>query len=172
MMLYSAVKCDYTPVYVFAAAIVHEFGHLTAMKICGVKLRGLSLHAGGAVIDSDRMNVSYPAETVICLSGAAANLAAAAVSALAGAPETFTFANIALAAFNLLPIRSLDGFNAMRAVFYMRTDDFNAAERALDAVSYVFLVLFWLASCFIQFKAGGNLCMLAVSMYLLFRAVK
>ena len=95
---------------VLAAALVHECGHLTALRHCGARVTGFRLGVCGAVLDSDCSRLSYGQELSCVLAGPGANLLAALLCAAAGNPwPAFTGANLVLCAFNLLPVRPLDG---------------------------------------------------------------
>lgn len=97
----------------FTAALLHELGHLTAIRLCGGAVRRITLDLDGGCIRHGALTPQ--GEAVTALAGPAVNLIAALVCAflpaeLAGERLVlFTGANVALGLFNLLPVRPLDG---------------------------------------------------------------
>ena len=92
----------------YAVCLLHELGHIAALRFTGGELRSVELSCFGI-----RMTAAPAADVkrgaAVLLSGPAANLLLYAVLMLTGkCPET---ASLSLAAglFNLLPLSSLDG---------------------------------------------------------------
>jgi len=95
------------------AALLHELGHLAAVRLCGGTITRIILDLDGGWICHRGLNVR--GEAVTALAGPAVNLLTALVCAvlpLMPAGETavlFAGANMALGLYNLLPVRPLDG---------------------------------------------------------------
>lgn len=100
-----------TALLALSAAAFHELGHLAALWSCGARLRRLRLSVLGAVMEVSG-SMSYPRELVTVLAGPGANLLAAAALGRLGLP-TAAGAHAVLCAFNLLPVRPLDGGRAL-----------------------------------------------------------
>lgn len=97
-------------------AAVHELGHLAAMRLLGCRLERLTLSACGAELSvENRSGVSFRRELILCLSGPATNLLLVLVLTLLNRAPLLLGANLLLGAFNLLPLRPLDGGNALFA---------------------------------------------------------
>lgn len=93
--------------------IAHEFGHLTAMRIFGIKLHSLRFYGAGIKITADDMSaISKPARALIYLAGPLTNLLFAMIF-----NGDIRALNLALAVFNLLPIAYFDGGKLLSLVF-------------------------------------------------------
>lgn len=99
---------------VLSAAILHELGHWAALRLLGARLLSLRLGALGAVMETDSGRLSYGGELAAVLAGPGTNLLCALVlSALGPGTEALVGAHLILGAFNLLPVRPLDGGRAL-----------------------------------------------------------
>ena len=99
---------------VLGAAAAHEAGHWAVLRLLGVRVTGLRISAFGAEMYAPRGMLGYGGELAAILAGPAVNLAVGFVLSRIG--EQFWAAagvHLALGAFNLLPIRPLDGGNAV-----------------------------------------------------------
>lgn len=100
---------------VLGAAAVHELGHWIVLRLLGAKVTAFRLGVLGAVLETDSRRLSYGGELAAVLAGPAANLMAAlALTALGkGRWPAAAGASLVLCAFNLLPVRPLDGGRAL-----------------------------------------------------------
>ena len=99
---------------VLGAAAIHEAGHWAALRLLGAEVRGLRIGVLGAVLETDGSALSYGEELAAVLAGPAANLLGAlALTALGPGMEAEAGAHLVLGAFNLVPVRPLDGGRAL-----------------------------------------------------------
>lgn len=142
-------------------AFCHEAAHLCAIKYGGgtVKRIDIDFLAAEIVYSSEKM--TFRSEMLNSLAGIAVNAALAAFSYLLylRCPDIrlafFSLCNAALASVNLLPVRGLDGYNALYYVLQMKYDANKAYEvcRMISSASAVLLVF---AIFLIIIKTGMN----------------
>lgn len=100
-------------VTVLGAALVHEAGHWLVLRRLGARVTGVRLSALGAAMETDSGRLSYGGELAAVLAGPAANFLAALALTAGGRWPAAVGANLVLCAFNLLPVRPLDGGRAL-----------------------------------------------------------
>ena len=156
-----AADCSVFTVLIFAAAFVHEAGHLVCLKASGVNIYGITILPFGAVIRSDAEKLTYRKEAWAALAGPLAGLCAAAVSGVLfwvlRDPYTLFFAaaNVTLSLVNLVPVRTLDGGRALEALAFSRMP-FEKAESFAENVSYGAFVFLTFASLGLLAFTGCN----------------
>lgn len=103
---------------VLSAACVHEAGHWAVAHLLGAEIRLVDIGVLGARMQMQPEGLSYGGELAAVLAGPGANLLCGTVLAACPAPWLMTAAgaHFALAGFNLLPIRPLDGGRALQLV--------------------------------------------------------
>lgn len=148
-------------VTVLGAAALHELGHWIALCMLGAKAAALRLSVLGAAMEVDSGRLSYGGELAAVLAGPAANLLAALVlTALGGGRwPAAVGANLVLCAFNLLPVRPLDGGRALYLLVSWAAGPAagEAAGRWAGTVTAAALsgLIFW-----VIWKTGGSLWLL------------
>ena len=130
-------------------------------------MTGLRLSPWGVVMDCRRDVLSYGGELLALLAGPLANLAlSAALCLVPRPPETLIGAGLVLGGFNLLPLRRLDGGEALRCgLSYLlgpeRGEAIAAAVSRLTAAHGAGLC------ALVMLRGGGNLFLLpALALFL------
>ena len=148
-----------------AACAVHEGGHLLALRWFGARPMAFHLSPLGAEMTVDPIGLSYGRELIAILAGPGANILCGTILALLPLPGERSWpaagAHFVLAAFNLLPMRPLDGGRALETLGSWIGGG-AVGERACGAVgaataAAVTVFLFWL-----MWASGGNLWLLPV----------
>ena len=153
---------------VLGAAAVHELGHWLVLRMLGAEVTGFRLSALGAVLETDSRRLSYGGELAAVLAGPGANLLCAALLTVLWGPRcaVFTGANLVLCAFNLLPVRPLDGGRALYLLTAWAAGP-AAGDRAVQwsggiAAFSLALLLGW-----VMLRTGGSLWLLPAASGLL-----
>lgn len=121
------------------AAAAHELGHIAALRLCGVRIRGFSADMGGAVIS--RSGGLSAAQELVCLAAGPGGglIYALAVSFVGGGVLLCSAGmSLVLSFFNLLPSLPLDGGRMVETIFGEKT----AALCGLITASAVFVTGF------------------------------
>ena len=105
---------------ILGASVLHEIGHLLALRILGGRVSYFAASVGGLQIHTDSVGLSYLRESAAVLAGPMVNLAVGItlsvllpfdpdLAAVAGA-------NMVLGLFNLLPAAPLDGWRFLQLI--------------------------------------------------------
>lgn len=133
---------------VLFCCVLHEAGHLLAMLCFKQKPSAVVAYGGGIKIKAPCLRVSVPNEALIYLSGPAVNLLLFILSVAAGkSVSDFSFANLSLCLFNLLPISHLDGGKVLRCIENSGTMCYNVSVIVRKALTSL-LALSLLASVY------------------------
>ena len=150
------------------AAALHEMGHLAALRLLGAGITGFRLGLCGAVLETDSAGLSYGGELLAVLAGPAVNLVCALVLGQLGW-DTAAGAHLMLGAFNLLPVRPLDGGRALwlAAVWLLGPA---AGERVCCLLGTVAALLLAGVLAAVMCASGGSLWLLPAAGSLLVAA--
>ena len=156
-------------IFMLLSAGAHEAGHLIALKAVGVRVEELVPGLFGGTLILEKKLISYGKEAMVALSGPFVNLLLSALLFLMirrgfSADLFFLFlSNLSYGLFNLLPIASLDGGMALRALI-ARKKELYLADRAIMLLSKATLFLLALFSFYLVSLSAFNLSLLAVTL--------
>ena len=154
-----------------AAILLHEGGHLAALFLSGYGIGEIGLSPGGISLKADSEFISYAKEARILLAGAGGNLVGMCLGlflirrGMTPLTLTFFFCNALFFLFNLLPVRGLDGYYALRALL-LRSRDPDTAECILSFWSGLFFLFLLSAGACLMIKTR-NPSLLFLSLMLL-----
>lgn len=156
-----ALESGFRPLaLILFAAILHELGHFIVLRLCGAPVRGVKLGALGAVMEAERSGLSYGAELLALLAGPLTNLLCAAALTVPARtlPGLYAAAgtHLALGAFNLLPIRPLDGGQALELLVAWRFGP-TAGEQTARLAGFVCAALLCGGLVWLMHESRGNL---------------
>ena len=161
-----AVGSAYTG-YLFCAlaVIIHELGHLAAMRACGVRADGMRITAFNIIINErDRHGVSSVRDFIITLAGPLANLTAYGV--LLPFSSVFALVNLFIGLFNLLPVSGLDGGQLVYLALVRRLSPRGSAI-AVDSLTFIISLPLFAVGILVLFESKYNFSLLFLSIYLI-----
>ena len=148
---------------VLCAAWIHELGHCVAVWAVRGRITLLRLSAVGAELRLEG-TLSYGQELICALAGPMLNLFMAFLAACASR-EVFAGINLALCAFNLLPVSALDGGRVINCISAMFLGP-EAGCRIRSGVDHLFVVVMLLGGT-VLFLASGSVTLLLTAAWLL-----
>jgi len=168
---------------VFGCVVLHEYGHVFAARVFGIRTRDITLYPIGGAASLERMPEKPLPEIIIALAGPAVNIAIAmglgALLLISGAfvaptlgsiPTANEFlsrlfaANLILVAFNMIPAFPMDGGRVLRAILSAGTDRATATDIAALVGKVIAVGLFVFA---LMPQTNPFLMFLAVSVFFL-----
>ena len=156
----------------FAAAGLHECGHLLAARLLKIRMRGMRLDFFGARLEIEGRMISFGEEWLLSAAGPITSLVAALIAALfwafSPAAQIFSCASLVLGLINLLPIRSFDGGRMLECGL----NAFISPDRTrviMRGISLVFLFLLWSLAVYFLLRAGDGLSLFCFSLGLFLR---
>ncbi len=151
------------------AAFLHELGHIAVMLLLGIGIRRITVTPLGFEIDPGRACKSFYEEIAVSLAGCAVNfLMFVAFRRSEGPIGILGETSLLLGIMNILPIRCLDGGEALSAflnLFFLP----DKAERIGQAVSFVSLLVMWVPAVYIFLATGYNYSLFIMSVWLFCR---
>ena len=153
-------------VWCTAASLMHEAGHFLAIYAFGHKPSAIRAGIFGVcVVQNPHIPASSVESMIISLSGPAVNAASFAIIYFTVGMTSAAIVHLTLAVFNLLPVESLDGGQALFHLLTIFTKE-KTASRTVTVVSVIVLLPLAAAGFYILIKSGYNFTLLAVSIYL------
>ena len=175
-ILLPAIICLFNAWYFIALTIVavavHEFGHAVAVRLGGGTVLHIRISLTGVAMRYD--GLSYVGDVLAALSGPAASIILAVLSALAGklfaleAASHLAGLSMILGVFNLLPAYPLDGgralFGAVAQIFGLRPAEYVRFVTLAAVMTAMLCGGVWLM------LAAGNPTLIAAAIFLLCNA--
>ena len=151
---------------VFLAAMLHEMGHLLALRLFGVTVEVISFTAFGVKIQADTRFLSYGKDLICTLAGPMMNIAAALLFSRVAGNYLLAGANILQGCFNLLPMTGLDGARALHLLVSWWSDPI-CADRVCRMVELICALVGVLLSVYlvIYHRTGGFLLFAMVGIF-------
>lgn len=155
------------------AVTFHELGHILALRVMSIPIKGAEVSSFGLNITYDGKYVPYIKDIIAAAAGPAFNFAAVFITAIANKSSDSDISsviiafNAALCMFNLLPISILDGgkilYCAAAVLFGPTAAEFAAAfaDRAFTCVIFALGVMMFV-------KTGYNFTLLLSSFWLFY----
>ena len=151
---------------VFLAVLLHEMGHLLALRLFGVAVEGICFTAFGVEIQADTRFLPYVRELICTMAGPMMNIAAAFLLSRTAGDYLLAGANLLQGCYNLIPMTGLDGAHALHLLVSWWIDPM-CADRVCRAVELVCAIACLLLSLFlvIYHRAGGFLLFAMVGIF-------
>lgn len=146
------------------SCVLHELGHLAALRILDIPVRKIRVTAIGAEICMGQ-EMSYLGEMLAVFMGPLVNFLLAGLFCRIQGCEMLAGMNLVLGCFNLLPVGKLDGGRALRCIL-MLTVGQERGERLSHQLSLVIAAVLCAAGWCLLFL-GANPTLLLVSLWLL-----
>lgn len=153
-------------------AVLHETGHLAAIIISGERPSEISFGIFGmTIVRKNDISQNYRQEIITAIAGPAVNFFLAAclyvVYYLSENETVFRalLVNIALGAFNIMPVFGLDGGRAVESALKNHFEQ-DKAEWFLKIISLFFLTVMTAFGFYILIVSGYNFTFLAITVYL------
>ncbi|MBE6718050.1 MAG: hypothetical protein E7574_02180 [Ruminococcaceae bacterium] len=152
----------------FFAALLHEFGHIFAMKLCGEKILAVKILPFGIDIKKAPSLTSYKADIFVCIAGILTNILL--ILLCSAMPkniytEFFIMSNYLLIFVNILPIKTLDGGQLLEKILLLKYD-IQAAEKMLGITSFICILLLGSTAIWLLLSSSYNFTLLIMCMYL------
>lgn len=117
-----------------AVCMLHELGHLLAMRICRQGMRQVTFYGAGISICSDCRLSAFWQDLFILLAGPGINLLTGALLYVLTGPSVGALLNIGMGLFNLLPYRQLDGGSILHTLLFWKSGSPLQADRMLRSI--------------------------------------
>ena len=154
-------------------SVLHEIGHLIALRIFKVEIEAFSLSLFGGNISRKTLNsTKYLQDVLIYFSGPFLNLFLYIIFILFYNNSDFYLykelatVNLFICLFNLLPFYSFDGGKILLSVFKIFFSE-KASEAIVTAASFVVAVPFTAFTITLFLKNPGNFHLVILSMFML-----
>ena len=148
------------------ASLLHEMGHALAMFAVHDRPKRITMGFFGMRVERAQLHrMSYRAACTVSLAGPFVNVLGFTLYLLLGIPGAAAV-HALIGGFNLLPIRSLDGGEALYTVLCMRYEE-EQADKVLTVISLLTVIPLSVLGMWLFWGSRYNFSLLAVSAYLI-----
>lgn len=159
------------PFVLIVCYIIHESGHLIFSRLTGAKMKKIKIGALHLSLSYDCENLSYKRELLVQAGGIIFNLISALIVCLLPflSGEVWNFfiiSSVSLGLMNLYPISILDGGGMVKTLFCIFSTG-DVAEKATKIISFIFALVMWLISVYLQIVFLSNISLFVISVILL-----
>lgn len=159
--------------YIFV--FLHESAHILTMILLGQRIKSVSLEAFGIFIQKQENKSGFMNDFLIMISGCLFNLFAFVIFYLLfqyNEKKLFLYSyciNFILFAFNILPIKNLDGGDITELILnrLLSTENADKSGKIISFITSIGLLIIGMILCL---KVGFNLSLIITSLYLLFKS--
>ena len=154
------------------SAVLHELGHVLAMKIKGVSVKSVAFNIGEVAIKADSSSLSYIDELFVSAGGVVVNFLLSAIFCfvykLSGISFCYTafVSNLAVGVFNMLPVRFLDGGDILILIL-QRLVTRRTADIILTVFTVVFIIPVFISGLIFIFNSSYNYSLFFAAVYLI-----
>ena len=152
----------------FLAALLHEMGHVLAMKTCGIKISDIKIYPFGVDIKKQQSLTSYATDIFISIAGILTNIAAMIACNFLPPSDNISFfvsSNVVLIIINVLPIRTLDGGMALEKLLLLKMR-YDIVDGVMNFLSLCSILLLGSVAIWLLFYTSYNFSLLLMCMYL------
>ena len=163
----------YLLILYFICLVLHELAHALVAKRLGYRIGKIKLMASGALLEAESDEFSFSDEILIAISGPLFNLLFCLVIVVFWwlVPESFNFTqdlcviNLAIFAFNILPIFPLDGGRILLAVLSKKLERKYATKITKLIVIIISLLMFFVFVVSLFSMPNFNLAIMSVTLF-------
>ena len=149
-----------------AAVLLHETAHIAAIYAFGGGIERIRFSPFGLTIEEKAGVSSYAADAAAALAGCAVNLISAGAAYLISGGSAFVYVSAIYGLFNLLPVSTLDGGQALAAIIHIFSNDPEKAGRVLKITSGVTVAVLWLAGVYLMLLPECGVSLFFMTIYL------
>ena len=152
----------------FAAALLHELGHLLVMIICRQRIKQITVFPFGVDIKKVPFISSYKTDIAVSSAGIAVNISMTVLCCFlpnSSAVDIFQQSNALLFAINVLPIKTLDGGQILEKVLLLLLPP-DTVDKIMGFCSFVCIIIVGSVAVWVLFYSGYNFSLLFMCMYL------
>lgn len=154
------------------SSVLHELGHILAMKLNKVKIKSVNFNLGDVAINADLSALSYKTEIFINVGGVAVNFFLAIIAILFYKAsevvffKSFFLSNLLIGFFNVLPVRYLDGGQVL-LIILQKCFTLKISERIINVLTVCFIVPVGVLGLIFLFNSSYNFSLLFAVLYLI-----